>query len=99
MSAALLFTFGSIALILTSNALRRLRRPRALFPPLWLPAMITTELAPLWLLVTTLTAVDHRIERPIFYGWPREATRTLRWVGAQALHEAEHHLDDVRRQR
>jgi hypothetical protein len=51
------------------------------------------------LLVTTLTALSDRLERPIFYGWPREATRTLRWVGAQALHEAEHHLADVRRQR
>lgn len=55
MSAALLFTFGSTALILTSNALRRLRRPRASFPPLWVPAMITTELAPLWLLVSIST--------------------------------------------
>lgn len=34
-------------------------------------------------------------ERPIFYGWPRPATRTLRWVAAQALHEVEHHLADV----
>ncbi|MCP3855439.1 MAG: hypothetical protein GY698_12000 [Actinomycetia bacterium] len=36
-------------------------------------------------------------ERPIFYGWPRPATRTLRWVAAQALHEVEHHLGDVER--
>lgn len=36
-------------------------------------------------------------ERPIFYGWPRPATRTLRWVAAQALHEVEHHLADVQR--
>ncbi len=35
-------------------------------------------------------------DRPIFYGWPREATRTLRWVAAQALHEAQHHLTDAR---
>jgi hypothetical protein len=33
--------------------------------------------------------------RPIFYGWPRSATRTLVWVAAQAVHEAEHHLGDV----
>ena len=39
---------------------------------------------------------DEQLARPIFYGWPRPATRTLRWVAAQALHEAEHHLDDVR---
>jgi hypothetical protein len=33
--------------------------------------------------------------RPIFYGWPTPATRTLRWVAAQALHECEHHLADA----
>lgn len=27
--------------------------------------------------------------------WPRAATRTLRWVAAQALHECEHHLGDA----
>ena len=36
-----------------------------------------------------------QLARPIFYGWPREATRTLLWVGAQCVHEAEHHLADV----
>lgn len=36
-------------------------------------------------------------QRPIFYGWPRPATRTVRWVAAQALHEVEHHLDDIER--
>lgn len=38
------------------------------------------------------------LERPIFYPWPRPATRTLRWVAAQALHEAEHHLDEIESQ-
>jgi hypothetical protein len=38
-------------------------------------------------------------ERPIFYAWPVEATRTLRWVAAQALHESEHHLADAEAQR
>ena len=52
MAAAILFTFGSTALLLTVNALRRLRRPRASFPPLWLPGMVTTELAPLWIVVS-----------------------------------------------
>lgn len=52
MASALLFTFGSTALLLTLNALRRLRRPGAPFPPLWLPGMITTELAPLWIAVS-----------------------------------------------
>ena len=48
------------------------------------------------LLARTLEALSpDQLARPIFYGWPRPATRTLRWVGAQALHEAEHHLDDV----
>jgi len=35
-------------------------------------------------------------ERPIFYTWPRSATRTLKWVATQALHECEHHLDDAK---
>jgi len=38
---------------------------------------------------------DQRL-RPIFYGYPAPATRTLGWVAAQALHEVEHHLADVR---
>lgn len=49
------------------------------------------------LLAKSVAALDReQLERPIFYPYPREATRTLRWVAAQALHEAEHHLDDVR---
>jgi hypothetical protein len=43
--------------------------------------------------VAVLSTADG--ERPIFYGWPRPATRTLCWVAAQALHEVEHHLADV----
>lgn len=50
MASALLFTYGLVALLLTVNALRRLKSPRAPLPPLWLPAMITTSLAPFWLL-------------------------------------------------
>lgn len=51
------------------------------------------------LLARTVEALDaEQLARPIFYPWPRPATRTLLWVAAQALHEAEHHLDDVRRQ-
>lgn len=50
MASALLFTYGFVALLLTINALRRLRRPNAPIPPLWLPAMLTSSLAPLWLL-------------------------------------------------
>ena len=36
--------------------------------------------------------------RPIFYNWPVAATRTLGWVGAQALHECEHHYSDAQAQ-
>ena len=36
-----------------------------------------------------------QLHRPIFYGWPRAATRNLLWVAAQAVHEAEHHATDV----
>ena len=36
--------------------------------------------------------------RTIFYPWPVATTRTLTWVGAQALHECEHHYDDARAQ-
>jgi hypothetical protein len=48
------------------------------------------------MLARTVTALDDdQLARPIFYGWPRPATRNLLWVAAQALHEAEHHLDDA----
>lgn len=40
---------------------------------------------------------DDQLGRRIFYAWPRPVSRPLRWVAAQALHEAEHHLDDVNR--
>jgi acetyl esterase/lipase len=48
---ALLFVYASVALILSINALRRPSPPGSRFPPLWLPAMITSELAPLWVAV------------------------------------------------
>ena len=35
-------------------------------------------------------------DRTMVYGYPRLADRSLRWVAAQALHEVEHHLADVR---
>ena len=50
------------------------------------------------LMARTITTFMADLERPIFYPWPRPATRTLRWVAAQALHEAEHHLVDIERQ-
>jgi hypothetical protein len=50
------------------------------------------------LLGRTVAALEApELARPIFYGWPRATTRSLLWVAAQALHEAEHHLTDVRR--
>jgi hypothetical protein len=34
--------------------------------------------------------------RTMVYGYPRLADRSLTWVAAQALHEVEHHLEDVK---
>lgn len=35
-------------------------------------------------------------DRTMVYAYPRLADRSLHWVAAQALHELEHHLEDVR---
>lgn len=35
------------------------------------------------------------LTREIEYRWPTPTTRTLRWIGAQTVHEAEHHLADI----
>lgn len=37
---------------------------------------------------------DH--DRPVQYGYPGPATRSLLWMGRQAVHEAYHHLADIR---
>lgn len=50
MISALFFTWSATALILTINALRRPVPPGKGLPPLWLPAMVVSELAP-WLLL------------------------------------------------
>lgn len=50
------------------------------------------------LMARTIATFLGDLERPIFYPWPTPATRTLRWVAAQAVHEAEHHLGDIERQ-
>jgi hypothetical protein len=34
--------------------------------------------------------------RTMVYGYPRAADRSLSWIAAQALHEVEHHLADIR---
>jgi hypothetical protein len=39
---------------------------------------------------------DQQLARTLVYAYPREAPRSVLWVAAQALHEAEHHLGDVR---
>ena len=36
-------------------------------------------------------------DRPVRYGFPDPAARTVGWMGLQAVHESEHHLLDVRR--
>ena len=36
-----------------------------------------------------------QLDRTCQYGFPGPSTRTLRWMAAQAVHEVEHHLDDV----
>lgn len=51
MIPAVLFVYAAVALILSINALRRPAPPGSRFPPLWLPAMITSEMAPLWVAV------------------------------------------------
>ena len=65
------------------------------------PATLATELELAGhLFARTVRALSpEQLERTIVYAWPREALRTLRWVAAQALHEAEHHATDVARAR
>jgi hypothetical protein len=49
------------------------------------------------LFVRTFTALgDAQLDRTLVYAYPRDASRSVLWVGAQALHEAEHHLGDAR---
>ena len=38
-----------------------------------------------------------QLTRTLVYAYPRVASRSLLWTAAQALHEAEHHLIDARR--
>ena len=62
------------------------------------PADVASELtmaAAMFLRV--FTALDDRqLARTLVYAYPREASRSVLWVAAQALHEAEHHLGDAR---
>ncbi|WP_262286042.1 DinB family protein [Micromonospora sp. MA102] len=40
---------------------------------------------------------ETELARTGVYPWPRPETRTLRWLGRHTVHEAEHHLLDIRR--
>ncbi len=44
-------------------------------------------------LFTQLT--PESLERPVHYGFPDPAPRTIGWMGKQAVHEIEHHLADM----
>lgn len=35
------------------------------------------------------------LDRVVQYGWPEPATRSLLWMGQQAVHESEHHRNDI----
>ena len=35
------------------------------------------------------------LDREVQYGYPNPTTRTLQWMGQQAVHEVEHHLGDI----
>lgn len=56
MVPGLLFTYGLVALMLTVNALRRPVPPTSRLPPLWLPAMLTAEMAPVWFVTRLVVA-------------------------------------------
>src|SRR5680860_4527 len=51
MAPGLLFIYGVVSALLVVNALRSPKPPKHRIPPLWLPAMVASEAAGLWLLV------------------------------------------------
>lgn len=57
MIAGIYFTYGFVALLLVVNALRRPTPPTHRLPPLWLPAMIASEAAGLWVAVVPLVSL------------------------------------------
>lgn len=57
MISAVFFTWFAAACIWTVNALRRPVPPGKPFPPLWLPAMLVSELAPAYFLLRIAVAV------------------------------------------
>jgi len=62
------------------------------------PSAVAAELdASAAMLVRLFQAIDpESLSRPVQYGFPDPTTRTLLWMGLQAIHEAEHHCKDVR---
>ena len=49
------------------------------------------------MLARLFDAIDpDALARPVQYGFPDPEHRTLLWMGRQAVHECEHHLDDMR---
>jgi hypothetical protein len=41
-------------------------------------------------------AIDpQQLSRPVHYGFPNPAQRSLLWMGQQAVHEVEHHRSDI----
>ncbi|MGH8873945.1 MAG: alpha/beta hydrolase [Acidimicrobiia bacterium] len=87
MAAAWLFIFGFITLFLVVNALRPPSPPGSRFPALWLPAIITGELAPTWSGVSglvTLALVSADGLR-LAMGRLGLAAVALSWLGLVAL--------------
>ncbi|MGZ4677646.1 MAG: DinB family protein [Acidimicrobiia bacterium] len=62
------------------------------------PETVATELtAAARLFTRTLGRVDDdQLDRPCRYSYPAPATRSVRWMAQQVVHEVEHHLGDVR---
>ena len=54
--SALFFTWFAVACLWTVNALRRPVPPGKRFPPLWLPGMLVSELAPLYFILRIVVA-------------------------------------------
>lgn len=67
--SAIFFTWFFAACVWTVNALRRPVPPNRRFPPLWLPGMIVSELAPMYLVARVLIAIGlialGALDRPI----------------------------------
>ena len=67
--SAIFFTWFFAACVWTVNSLRRPVPPNRRFPPLWLPGMIVSELAPVYLVVRVLIAIGlialGALDRPI----------------------------------